>query len=1398
MAVHKTGRRGAGRRRSLTKSQIETIESRVLLSGTWTALSHTAPGSVGTMLLLQNGTVMTTLNGGGAGSDWGLLTPSATGSYAAGTWTKLANASYTRLYDASQVLPDGRVFVAGGEYGSGAATGETYNPLTNTWSTLPSQSYGSFIDANSIMLPNGNVLIAPVAPNPSGYTTIFHPSTNTWSQGPKLYRGGSADECSWVKLADDSVIMTDGNGTSERYIPSTNQWINDGAVPVSLFDGLGEEGAGIRLSDGRAFFIGATGHTAIYTPTGTTAPGSWVAGPNVPNTLGTDDAPLAMLPDGTVLCCAGPSGTYGGPTTFFIYDPVANAFNAVSGAPSIGGAPFVSRMLDLPNGQVLYTSGGSQLYVYSPGTSPLAIAQPSITSIINNPDGSLTLTGTGLNGIDAGAAYGDDAQMDSNYPIISLTSGTNVYYARSYNWSSTSIATGSLAETVNFTLPLGIPPGTYSVATSANGVSSAPVSLTISTTANNLAPTIATPAAASPSPASGTTTALSVLGADDAGESNLVYTWTTTSVPSGASLPSFSINGTNAAKNSTVTFHHAGSYTFDVIVTDSGGLSTSSTVSVTVNQVVSSITLTPAVGNLSSNGTEQLTAQALDQFGIAMATQPAFTWSMASGGGTVSTTGRYTAPAFGTLATVKAAYSTFSATAQIGVVPTPWSNVDVGSPGLTGLGYQAASGAYTIEGSGSDIWNASDAFHFVYQSLSGDGVITARVASQQNTNASAKSGVMIRNSLSAGDQYVLMATTPGSGVTLQDRATSGGNAVQTAVTSGLTAPYWVRLVRSGNTFIAYRSADGVNWIGEGSVTIAMGTTVDVGLAVCAHNNSALNTSTFDNVSVVATPSNFGFETPSYGTGASTDYAYDPAGASWTFAGTSGIAANGSSITAGNPSAPQGTQVGFLEATGSSILQSVTMTAGAHAITFSAAQAAANLSPEDFEVLVDGNVAGTFKPVGTSYATYATKSITFTAGAHTIGFDALDSAGGDNIALIDNVNIKTPSAVALALASGANPSTLTQPLTFTATVGVGVANGGKVALEDASNNNAVVATGTLANGSATLNVAAGTFAIGTHDLIAVYGGDANFAASQSAAFVQTVHPDALPSYITASSGSVYSYNSITGALSLSSGTLTFTADNTAAPLINLTASGSASGVFFNTSEHLAGLTLSGGAQATVLSLGSARTHSNHNVLVIGALGSANDPTFWIDAASKLDLSDNDLIVHTGSSDQGNGVPNQLGVAETNELANVQALAALGRNVAAGGVLNGTWTGNGLTSSSAASADAAAGFEQNVLAVVQNSDQVLGKLPAWIVGSFSEPLGSNDILVKYTYNGDAALEGFVGPDSVTIVNGFYDGGKSTQNDWAFGNFTGNGAVDDNDITILNGVYGLGTGGSNGPQL
>ena len=144
--------------------------------------------------------------------------------------------------------------------------------------------------------------------------------------------------------------------------------------------------------------------------------------------------------------------------------------------------------------------------------------------------------------------------------------------------------------------------------------------VTVNFGATNAPPTVATAAAASPNPAPGATTALSVLGADDAGEAALTYTWSTTGSP--PAPVTFSANGTNAAKNTTATFTKAGNYNFQVVIQDAGGLTVTSSVSVTVSQTLTSIVVAPASASVSTNGTQQFTATARDQFATAL-TQPA-------------------------------------------------------------------------------------------------------------------------------------------------------------------------------------------------------------------------------------------------------------------------------------------------------------------------------------------------------------------------------------------------------------------------------------------------------------------------------------------------------------------------------------------------------------------------------------------------------------------------------------------------------------------------------------------------------------------------------------------------------------------------------------------------------
>ncbi len=468
------------------------------IGGTWTSLAHTAPSaSGGVMLLLSDGTVMCKSSSGGgdsSGNLWNKLTPDSTGSYANGTWTTLAPMADTRLYFSSQVLKDGRVFVAGGEYGTGGAKGETYNPVTNTWTSAPAQ--GSIIsDANSELLPDGRVLVALVTGTLRS-TIIFDPVANTWTAGPTA--NGIHNESAWVKLPDGSSLMVDRLSTnSERYIPSTNTWVVDATVPVQLYDAFGDEtGPGFLLPDGRAFFIGSPSNTAYYTPSGTNAAGTWAAGPTIPGAQGAPDAAGAMMRDGKILCALSPTPTsanhFPSPTTFYEFDYTTNGFTAVTapgGGSNVNISSYITNMLVLPDGNVLYCQqGATQYYLYTPGAA-LAAGKPTVTTINQNGDGSYHLTGTKLNGISQGAAYGDDWQMATNYPIVRLTSGSSVYYARTYNWSSVGVMTGNTPVTTDFIAPATLPAGTYSLVAIANGIASDPVSFSYAP----VAPTVTSP-----------------------------------------------------------------------------------------------------------------------------------------------------------------------------------------------------------------------------------------------------------------------------------------------------------------------------------------------------------------------------------------------------------------------------------------------------------------------------------------------------------------------------------------------------------------------------------------------------------------------------------------------------------------------------------------------------------------------------------------------------------------------------------------------------------------------------------------------------------------------------------------------------------------------------------------
>lgn len=463
--------------------------------GSWIKVATTPPGggAAGHMLLLSDATVMVQ---DGNSSRWFRLMPDGTGGYTNGIWTNdILSSSYGRKFYASDVLQDGRVFIAGGEYptnGAQQTLSEVYNPSNNLWTTNTETVSAVFKDSESVVLPDGTVLVHPVGrgTNSPNTTMIYSPVSDIWSVGPTNQQ--SQGEATWVKLPDDSILGVDrGAASSERYIPSLNTWVPDANVPVALYTN-GETGAAFLLPDKRAFFLGASGHTGLYTPSGTTNIGSWAAGPDILDGRYADDAPAAMMNNGKILCVAGtnaPNGGSFGLLWFYEYDysvgangaflPTRSPTNSAVGA-SFASASYNLSMLDLPDGTVLMSLGASsgQLYVYQPDKTPVASGKPTIDSIGWNKDGSLRLTGKLFNGISEGSTFGDDAQEASNYPIVALKDSLgNVTYARTFNWSSTSVMTGGRLMTTEVTLPASVydVPATYSLVVIANGISSDPV-----------------------------------------------------------------------------------------------------------------------------------------------------------------------------------------------------------------------------------------------------------------------------------------------------------------------------------------------------------------------------------------------------------------------------------------------------------------------------------------------------------------------------------------------------------------------------------------------------------------------------------------------------------------------------------------------------------------------------------------------------------------------------------------------------------------------------------------------------------------------------------------------------------------------------------------------------------
>ncbi|HXI70041.1 MAG TPA: right-handed parallel beta-helix repeat-containing protein [Verrucomicrobiae bacterium] len=187
-------------------------------------------------------------------------------------------------------------------------------------------------------------------------------------------------------------------------------------------------------------------------------------------------------------------------------------------------------------------------------------------------------------------------------------------------------------------------------------------------------------------------------------------------------------------------------------------------------------------------------------------------------------------------------------------VQSAWTGGDIGPVGVPGgATIDDSTGTFLVSGSGTDIWGTDDAFQYVDQPLYGNGEIVAHVNNVGNTSAWAKSGVMIRETLSSSSKNAFLSVTATNGITFQGRASAGGLTATFNTVAGISAPCWLKLNRSGSSLTASRSADGASWTLISAQTVAMSTNACIGLAVGSKNNVMLNTATFDKVTITPAP-----------------------------------------------------------------------------------------------------------------------------------------------------------------------------------------------------------------------------------------------------------------------------------------------------------------------------------------------------------------------------------------------------------------------------------------------------------------------------------------------------------------------------------------------------------------
>ena len=465
-----------------SKTQIH-ISSNATATGTST-LTFTGPhpscfGATETMLLpggtqiLAGSLVDTTTRIYTIATDsWALASPKVYDRSDEEGWAMTAAPGKIVVYDIFQSINTGQGYA------------EAYNPVTGNWNsvspadgtalgTLPlltSDNLGAEFGP-TLRLQDGRIL--EVGAN--GVTALYTPSTNTWVVGPTI-KGTlngtpatfGADDAPGALLPNGHVLLAADAGPATPDAGTTGNTTADSPVITNIPDtSQYQVGWGVADADG----------------SGTVIP---------PNTsIQSIDSPHQVtVSNNANVTLAGAAlrfgGTFSAPTQLFDFNPAgAGSISNVTATSPVNltqESAYTFRMLVLPTGQVLFGQNqNTQLYLYTPTGAASPALRPTINNITYNGGGKFTMTGKQLDGQSAGASYGDDVQMDSNYPIVRLVNASGAaYYCRTTNWYAGQVGQGTaVTHTVNFTLNSQMPAGNYSAIVSGAGISSFPVSIVI-------------------------------------------------------------------------------------------------------------------------------------------------------------------------------------------------------------------------------------------------------------------------------------------------------------------------------------------------------------------------------------------------------------------------------------------------------------------------------------------------------------------------------------------------------------------------------------------------------------------------------------------------------------------------------------------------------------------------------------------------------------------------------------------------------------------------------------------------------------------------------------------------------------------------------------------------------